>query len=507
MLLVLAAGCAAHPPARPGGSAAAPRPALATGKAARELQRDLGLVFNAPIMAHAQWAVAVRSADSGEVLYELNPRKLMVPASNMKILTLAGAAHVLGWDGRFTTTLEVSGRVEGGALHGDLYVRGGGDPTINTREGRAAAVFDAWAAALRSAGIHEVKGRIVGDDQRFDEDGVGGGWAWDYLQYGYAAPVGALQYDENAAPLTILPGAAPGEPALVALPAGTGLSVLNRALTGPPGSAVTIDYRRHPDRPVLEVTGLVPLAPPGGPAATPAPAVVRRVAVVNPTVYFVQSLREGLAARGVPVRGGAADFDDIAAELAADPPERRVLVTTESPPLGEIASVLMKASQNLYAETLLKAAGAATGGLGTVPAGRAAVLSALRTWGLDERSIVMADGSGLSRYNYVTAELLASVLERMYTDGRHRAAFLASLPLAGRDGTLAARMRRTPAEGNARAKTGSISNMRALSGYVRSRDGEMLIFALLANDFVIPAARVNRMADLAVEILANFSRR
>ena len=148
----------------------------------------------------------------------------MMPASNMKIVTLAAAADILGWDHRFTTTLETSAAVDRGVLAGDLFVRGGGDPTINAREGRAAAVLDEWAAALRAAGINEIDGRIVGDDQLFDDEGIGPGWAWDYLQFGYAAPVGALQFNENLATLTVRPAAQAGDPAEVTLTRGSGLT-------------------------------------------------------------------------------------------------------------------------------------------------------------------------------------------------------------------------------------------------------------------------------------------
>ena len=135
------------------------------------------------------------------------------------------------------------------------------------------------------------------------------------------------------------------------------------------------------------------------------------------------------------------------------------------------------------------------------------VRTALDAWGVPRDAYVMFDGSGLSRYNYVTAEAVTSVLAQMYRDPRHREAFASTLPVAGKDGSLASRLKRTRAEGNALAKTGSISNVRALSGFVRSRDGEMLVFAILSNDFVIPAATVNWIADLGVEILSNFTRR
>ncbi|MBA2302612.1 MAG: D-alanyl-D-alanine carboxypeptidase/D-alanyl-D-alanine-endopeptidase, partial [Acidobacteria bacterium] len=214
-----------------------------------------------------------------------------------------------------------------------------------------------------------------------------------------------------------------------------------------------------------------------------------------------------LSVRGIVVAGEAVDIDDVAAELMdGNETDRRVLVTTHSAPLREVATVLMKVSQNQYAETLLKAVGAARGGLGTIGAGRRAAAETFTAWGIPTDGYVMSDGSGLSRYNYVAPSTITTILARMYADPRHREAFLATLPVAGKDGTLSTRMRRTRAEGNAAAKTGSIANVRSLSGFVKTRSGETLAFAILANDFVLPSATVNWIADLAVEILANFSR-
>ena len=455
-------------------------------------------------MAHANWAVVVRSLSTGELLYDRNPDKLMVPASNMKIVTLAAAARVIGWDTRFVTTLETAAPVDGDTLRGDLYVRGGGDPTINTRYGRGAAVFADWAAALRAAGIHRIDGRIIGDDNLFDDEGVGAGWAWDYLEAAYAAPVGALQYNEGVAALTVLPGRAPGDPAVVSLAAGSGLTLNNTAVTALAGTPETIRLRRRLDAAVLEVTGTVPLPPAERIPAQSVPTAVRNVAVVNPTAYFVQSLKDAFIAAGIAVTGDAIDIDDVPA--GTSPPVTRVLARSESQPLRDIAAVMMKVSQNLYAETLFKAAGRAAKGGGTAEAGRAVVLETLRDWKLDETALVMFDGSGLSRYDYVSANLIAGLLERLYSDPQHRDAFTAALAIAGRDGTVANRMKRTRAEGNARVKTGSISNMRSLSGYVATRDGEPLVFAILANDFTIPVATINWITDLAVEIMANFTR-
>ena len=486
--MLAAAGCAAHHPA-----ATAPVP---PSPAVRELRGDLSRVFGAPIDKRGVWAVDIRSLDTGERLFDLSADKLMMPASNMKILTLSATADALGWDYRFTTTLETSGTISAGVLHGDLVVRSNGDPSINSRDNRADSVLFEWARALQAAGISSIDGRIAGDDQAFDDSGIGAGWAWDYLQYDYAAPVGALEFNENVAALSITPGPAAGTTPIVTLSRGSGLELINHAMTGPEESTSTLDYTRHLERPILEVTGSI---------AAGTQTINRSVAVVNPTIFFAQSLKDGLVARGIPVSGDAVDFDDIAAEMPSS--ERRVLVTTKSPPLREIAVVLMKISQNLYAETLLKALGASKNGLGTTEGGRIAARNTLTSWGVAPDGYVMYDGSGLSRYNYVTASTVATILEHMYKDPRHHDAFMATLPIAGRDGTISSRMRGTRAEGNAVAKTGSIANARSLSGYVKTRDGEMLVFSILSNDFIIPAATINYIADLAVETLSNFTRK
>ena len=458
---------------------------------------DLDRIFGAPVMQQGIWGVEVKSLDSGRILYARNPRTLMMPASNMKILTLAAAAETLGWDYRFKTTLESAGAVDGGVLHGDLVVHGTGDPTINTRDLRDVAVFDGWAAALKAAGITAIEGNVVGDDTSFDGRRLGQGWSWDYLQDGYAAPIGALEYDEDVATLTIRPGTRAGDAATLELPPGTGLGLVHHVATGEAGSKTEISVERPAGAAWLEVSGAI---------AADAAMVTRQVAVANPTLYFAHALLRGLVERGIQVRGLPVEIQRWEGRISALP--RRVLVETQSPPLRDIATTMMKVSQNLYAETLLKAVGAArSGAVGSAGSGIGAARDLFAAWQIAPGTYVQVDGSGLSRYDYVTADMVVSLLERMYRDPRHRDAFLATLPVAGRDGTIASRFKHTRAEGNASAKTGSISNVRALSGYVRSKDGETLAFSILANSFTIPAATVNYVADVAVERLANHSSR
>jgi D-alanyl-D-alanine carboxypeptidase/D-alanyl-D-alanine-endopeptidase (penicillin-binding protein 4) len=166
----------------------------------------------------------------------------------------------------------------------------------------------------------------------------------------------------------------------------------------------------------------------------------------------------------------------------------------------------MKVSQNLYAETLLRTLGAQREDP-TAEGGRKVVQQVLESWGIPPDGLVQRNGSGLSRYDYVTAETLVRILTRMHRDPRHADRFADTLPLAGRDGTLARRMKETRAEGNARAKTGSIANVRALSGYVRTLDDEMLAFSIIVNTFSAPQETVDAVADRIVERLANFTRK
>ena len=215
------------------------------------------------------------------------------------------------------------------------------------------------------------------------------------------------------------------------------------------------------------------------------------------------ALRDALVANGIEVRGPAVDID-----LISDPPRREdgvPLVTHRSMPLSSLAVTMMTLSQNLYAETLLKTMGDSE--VRDLPAGRKAALAVLEGWHVDPQDLLLADGSGLSRYNLITAKALAAVLGEVAADTALGPLFEASLPIAGRDGTLAARMGGTRAEGNARAKTGSFSNARALAGYLRTADGERIAFAMIVNNFGTPPGMVEHAMDAMVVRLAEFTRR
>jgi D-alanyl-D-alanine carboxypeptidase/D-alanyl-D-alanine-endopeptidase (penicillin-binding protein 4) len=487
----LTVAACAHPavPAHRAAPAAPALPALVT------LQHDIDAVLAQPLLAHGYWGVLVKSLKTGETLFTLNADKLMLPASNMKIVTLAAAAETLGWDFRYDTRLFAAGAIDDGTLRGDLVVVGSGDPSLVAAEGMADRVFADWADRLKKSGIRTISGRVIGDDNAFEEETLGFGWMWDDLAGDDGAGVGALQYNESAVRVTVTPGPSAGDAAGIALvPAGSGLTIVSSVTTGAAEAAASITTRRLPGSMRLQLGGTI--------AAGAQPSTLI-VSVDNPTQFFVSALRLALTANGIDVRGPAVDIDEVQdAPVVSGTP----MASYQSVPLSALAVRLMKSSQNQYAETFLKTVSSGPGVVSTAAGGRKVAAAIFEHWGVPAGTLIQRDGSGLTRYDLVTPEALVAILTHVDRDPRLRGPFEASLPIAGRDGTLSNRMKGTPAEGNARAKTGSMTSVRGLSGYVTAADGEPLVFSILANNFDTPADTITRASDAIVVRLAQFRR-
>lgn len=465
------------------------RRASGAASARTVLEAEIDAIFRNPILARAVVGARIASLDSGRVLYSLNPDTLVMPASNLKILTVAVAAERLGWDYRYETRLEAAGPIDtDGTLHGDLVVIGTGDPSIGSQDAGPAELFFEWTDDLRRAGIRRVDGRLVGDDRAFGNETIGAGWAWDYLAAGYAAPAGALNYNENVVVVHIAHGPTAGAPATVSLtPPGHGLTVVNRVVTTAAGAGAVIELSRAPGSTSLVVAGSVPLD---------AAPLVRTAAVDNPTSYFVDALRLALASRGIVVTDGAWDIDDLTSPVAAG--ARQLIARRESAPLSSLAGYAMKVSQNFYGETFFRTLGRTPTTPASAEGGRAAVRDTLSAWGVPNDAYVMNDGSGLSRYDYASAAAIVQVLAHVWHDERLRGPFAAALPVAGHDGTLAARMNGSALDRRVQGKTGTISNARALSGYLTRANGEHVAFSIIVNNYTAPNAQVDAVVERAL---------
>jgi serine-type D-Ala-D-Ala carboxypeptidase/endopeptidase (penicillin-binding protein 4) len=463
--------------------AVAPAPSAIRSTPAHQLQADLSAIFETPQFERSFWSVLIAPAGAGDNLYSLNAAKLLMPGSVMKLITVAVAAELLGWDHQFETRVVAAAPVDQGVLRGDLAVIGGGDPSISER-GDTPGTLRALARQVREAGITRVEGGVIGHDDLFDDNGFGDGWTLDNLPYGYAAAVSALEYNEGSVDLVIRAGAAAGEPVVIETqPEGGGLQVDNRLVTVAESGTGMLTLKRLPGSSRIIVQGQIP--------AKAAP-FVRTASVDNPTAFFVSAFRAALVAEGIEVNGDAADIDDFLSK--PDLSGARVLTSHKSAPLRHLAASMMRVSQNQYAETLLRAIG-----------GRDRARVVLNGWGLANESYVLADGSGLSRYNYVASEALVRLLRQMHANPAHASPFAGTLPVTGRDGALSKRLAGTAADGKVRAKTGTVDNVRAIAGYVDTAGGETLVFSIIANNFTVSTSIIDAAADKALVRLASFS--
>ena len=445
------------------------------------------------------WGIDVRSIDRNEQIYTNNPDMLLTPASTQKIITLAVASQALGWDDRFKTTLFTNGHIERNVLHGDIIVRGSGDPTIDSE------TLTSWVEQLRMQGIHRVTGNIIGDDrmtigQDLQRRGtpsppqLGFGWSWDDLAFGFSAPAGPLQYQENVVAIQITPSRTVGTLAELTIQTkGSGLKLVNQVITAAGTNPSLIELHRVANTRNLVVSGSIGLG---------SSVVVRSVSVANPTSFFVQAFLTALEADGVVVLGDAIDIEQLP-ETQKDSAtnELYALLKSQSEPLSIIAIDMMKRSQNLFAESIYRRLGFSFNDSSST-----IVAHVLADWGIHRNRAIAVDGSGLSRYNYLTASALTDILVRLYQNEVDQTLFLHTLPIANEDGTLRNRLGGTATAGNAHAKTGSMSHVRALAGYVKTADDEQLVFSILANNFSTDPTNVVAAIDAFVSALATMSR-
>ncbi|HKP10681.1 MAG TPA: D-alanyl-D-alanine carboxypeptidase/D-alanyl-D-alanine-endopeptidase, partial [Blastocatellia bacterium] len=433
--------------------------------------------------APAAWGVKVVSLDTGKTLFEHNPQKYFNPASNAKLYVAALALDRLGADYRMRTSLYAAARPDAsGTLKGDLIVYGRGDPTMaaSLNGGDYFKPLEPLVNQLVSAGVRRVEGDLIGDESYFATPAIGAGWEWDDLQEYYGEEVSALTLNDNALDLFVKPAERVGVPCRITTgPLTNWVTIINRTETAPKeAESHVVVYRPVGDN-VVYVSGRLPL---GGKDYRGS------VAVHNPAGLFVALLKEALLRRGVTVTGRARTIDWKYREVTPFDQTKLVeLGFVESLPLKEILRETLKPSQNLYAQLLLLQAGAASQPaagprLTTEERGVEALNDFLAAAGVKKGDVLLEEGSGLSRRDIITPNATVALLTYMH---RHRFAdvYRDALPVAGVDGTLQNRMKGTAAAGNARAKTGSLRYVYALSGYVTSAAGERLAFSILLNNY------------------------
>ncbi len=464
----------------------------------QRLRTEINAVLRDPAFANAYWGVEIQSLKNGQYVYRRNVHKSFRPASNLKLFTTGTALVKLGPDFTYATRVFRTGQISRGILHGDLVVRGSGDPTITGRfhDGNMLSVFQDWADSLKSQGIQRIEGRIVGDDNAFADEIMGEGWAWDYQSDWYAAQISALSFNDNCVDILFTPGKSVGDTVSFRLEPPTHyVRVINQVVTAPKHQAKGVFFHRERGKNIVRITGSIEIG---------TPEKRDWFSVENPTLYAVTVFREVLQNRGISVTGPAVDIDSLK-HYSYEANDSLCVALYQSPDLAQIVRAINKVSQNLYAELLLRTLGKVYRNDGSASGGIAVVKDFLSGIGIDPNRVAMFDGSGLSHLDMITPDEMVLLLRALYRSAV-RDEFLDSLPIAGVDGSLKNRMKGTAAEANVRAKTGYISNTRSLSGFVTTRDGELLSFSILVNNYLVPTSRANFVQDWICERLANFSR-
>jgi len=444
--------------------AASPAPAAPGAPSMAALRDSLDGLVERSTLNGARVGICVLSLDTGATLYARDADALLNPASNVKLFTTAAALVRLGPEYRFETEAWLDAAGLGDGAPKALYLRGKGDPTFTTER--------LWALAgdLQHLGLRRV-GDLVLDEGWFDGERIGPGFDQESGDKTYLAPAGALSLNSNVVAIHVAPGERAGQAGRVELEPDSGFfEVVNRTRTAGPRAARRVLVSSTADgaggRQRIVVEGRLPA---GG-----RPAVSWRK-IDDPAQYFGQTLRRLLELRGVKVTGRV--------RLGAVPPGAQLLTVVESEPLADVLRRLNKSSNNFMAEQLVKTLGAVTAGPpGSWSSGLAAVEGFLASFGLPRGSYVMKNGSGMNDANRFSARQAVRLLAEMVRRFPVSAEFLASLPVAGKDGTIRWRLDGPETAGQVRAKTGTLDGVNTLAGYLETVDGERLAFALFVND-------------------------
>jgi len=482
-------------------SAISEKPTAATPTA---LAERIDSAIDESDLGAARWGVSVISMSDGSTVYQRNADKLFTPASNMKIYTTGVALDLLGADYRWRTSVygaqpDANGRVQGDLI---LYGRGAPDLLASSKDENRGSLAK-LADDLYARGVRSVSGNLVGDESYFRGDPLGDGWQWTDLQWYFAAEASALSINGNEVDINFVPGAKASESLVRTTDTEDYVTVQNRMVAADGSGPSTVGVHRGLSDNNIEVWGEFAPGSKGFGA---------RLSVYKPALWAAKLFAKALKARGIAVGGQTLSRDSrVPPSQRFDPSHAIELAFVQSEPLSEIAKKTNKESINLYAELILRTLGRERGEMAALPQaiGRErgddeAGLAVIRVWlaraGISTTRLALHDGSGLSRLDLVTPETSARFLLALSKTNVGQM-FKESLPIAGRDGTLAGRLKMEA--DRVSAKTGSLTYDNSLSGYLTTSQGRILAFSIMCNDQTGRADSI-RLIDQIVTLLAAY---
>ena len=444
-------------------------------------------------------AASIRSTQTGEYKIQFNARKSVNSASTLKLVSTASALSVLGPDFRYHTFVEYDGILADSVLKGNVYIRGTGDPSLgSSRVGLDfQQVVNLFAQKIREFGIKKIEGCIIGDGSIFPDNTLANSWVWGDIGNYYGAGVSGLNINENLYEIHFKPGKSLGEdaPVLRLSPFVPNITYINKVTTAQRGSGDNVIVYNTPFSNTILSEGTVPIGP--------ADFAVKG-SIPDPAYFLAYHVQRRFHELRGESTNEAVSYQNYKLKFQDNAKPRNLILSYDSPTISTLAQHCNFQSINLYADAFLKTVGHTLSKDASFEGG---VKSVKRLWadkGVDTQGLMIRDGSGLSPSGVLTANNLADILFTMRNDSAF-SDFYASIPVVGITGTVQNLAKGSKAVGNVRAKSGSIANTRAFSGYYTSANGELMSFAFIINRYADGADRkvrqyLEELIKLMVEI-------
>lgn len=465
------------------------------------LQQSIETIISDPALSEATVGICVRTGD-GRTLADIESDNMIMPASNMKLISTGAAIHLLGPNYQYITRIGYDGVVEKGILKGNLYIIGGGDPTTGSKDSIATPMtelFDIWEKTVRDAGIRRIDGYIIGDGRYFDGMPEHPSWQWSDIGTYYGSGPTGLMFYENTQSFRASAGKKVGDPVNIvpSYPEAPWMEFRYNCTTGKAGTGDQLYMYASDLSPVAEIRGTFGVD-----------RAAKRVDCTNkfPEYTLASYFADRLRSKGIP-NEGPADFRLCTDIDASSADNLEIIGSTLSPALKRIIFETNHESNNLYAETLSKTLGKKLTGSACYDSTYVAMETVLKELGMDTSyGIKMADGSGLSRKNYVSPDFFCRFLIAMMSSP-HFEDYIYSLPSPGSNGTLSSNMAKSPVEMKARikVKSGSMDGVRCYSGYVIPKEGckdETIVFSIMVNNCTAPVWKVRQLLDKIMAAIA-----
>jgi len=428
--------------------------------------------------------IEIVDLNTGKTLYSRNSNRPYIPASNMKLFSEAASLMLLGPDYRFISYLSTdANKLQGHVLNGNLYLHLPGDPSFSSK--KLSVLFH----ALKQLEIKKINGNIIINSNLKGIEPYGPGWMSEDLIYSYGAPLTPVIIDQNRLTVTLNPADKPGKPAIIEYddPSGT-ILLKNKVKTASTkkncGIHFMMDEQNH-----LKLQGCLRQSQ---------WAMQQGIAIHNPLLYLKGLIKKQLSTSNTKITGKI--------KLGNMPKDTLLIASTQSRPISQLMTETLKSSDNLFAESLfLHAAKSVNKTPVNWEEAKNLVTDFLqKQTGINMNKAVLADGSGLSRYNLITPHQTVQLLQFLHSRFPFSYEFIAALPIAGRDGTLQRRLKKPSQQDLLRAKTGTMKGIISLSGYLYTANGHTLAFAIYINNYPGTKPAISSQYRYLVDAISGF---